>query len=212
MSENNTQTISEQVREIKQSFRLLMNGVTAQSMRDKGVDYHLNWGASLTHLREMAAGYKPDHVLAQELWKENIRECKIIATMLMPVDSFNYDLAMLWIEQTKTQEIAEIATMNLYQHLPYATEMALLLISKPETMAQLHGFTILSRLFANKNLPDDIRDINEFIDQARAALLSNDISVKHSAWNALSHFADIDELCHMAAKNALKSTKMDDWL
>ena len=32
------------VRTIKQSFRLLMNGVTAQSMRDKGVQYKLNWG------------------------------------------------------------------------------------------------------------------------------------------------------------------------
>ena len=45
------------VRTIKQSFRLLMNGVTAQSMRDKGVQYKLNWGASLLHLREMAAEY-----------------------------------------------------------------------------------------------------------------------------------------------------------
>ena len=47
-------TISEQVKEIKQSFRLMMDGATAQSMRDKGLSYHLNWGATLPRLREKA--------------------------------------------------------------------------------------------------------------------------------------------------------------
>ena len=37
--------INEQLKEIKRSFRLMMNGVAAQSMRDKGLDYHGNWGA-----------------------------------------------------------------------------------------------------------------------------------------------------------------------
>lgn len=58
MDERNIQTTKDIVKEIKQSFRLLMNGVTAQSMRDKGMDYHINWGASLPHLREMAAEYR----------------------------------------------------------------------------------------------------------------------------------------------------------
>lgn len=44
MDERNIQTTKDIVKEIKQSFRLLMNGVTAQSMRDKGMDYHINWG------------------------------------------------------------------------------------------------------------------------------------------------------------------------
>lgn len=212
MNDTDIQTIQNTVREIKQSFRLLMNGVTAQSMRAKGVDYHINWGASLPHLREMAAEYTPNYTLAQKLWKENIRECKILATMLMPKDQFHMDHAMLWAEETHTQEIAEIAVMNLYQHMPYAEEMALLLLSKPDNMAQIHGFSIMSRLFANGKIPDNPRDTNEFLDQALAALSSNNIPVKHCAWNAISHFAEIDQSCHSATKNALKSVKMDDWL
>ena len=47
-------TIQEQVKEIKQSFRQMMDGAVAQSMRDKGVNYHLNWGATLPRLREKA--------------------------------------------------------------------------------------------------------------------------------------------------------------
>ena len=62
--------VDEQVKEIKRSFRLVMNGVTAQSMRDKGADYHINWGAPLPELKKMAANITPDIHLAIE------RECE----------------------------------------------------------------------------------------------------------------------------------------
>lgn len=212
MDERNIQTTKDIVKEIKQSFRLLMNGVTAQSMRDKGMDYHINWGASLPHLREMAAEYKPDYQLALELWKENVRECKILATILMPKEEFPIDLAILWTEQTTTQEIAEIAVMNLYQYMPYAEDLALLLLSKEDYMSQIYGFSILSRMFAKGKLPESPRDINEFLDQAIVALHGKSLPVRHSAWNAVAHFANIDDFCHIAAKNALKSANMDDWL
>ncbi len=212
MDERNIQTTKDIVKEIKRSFRLLMNGVTAQSMRDKGMDYHINWGASLPHLREMAAEYKPDYQLALELWKENVRECKILATMLMPKEEFPIDLAILWTEQTTTQEIAEIAVMNLYQYMPYAEDLALLLLSKEDYMSQIYGFSILSRLFAKGELPESPRNINEFLDQAIVALHGKSLPVRHSAWNAVAHFANIDDFCHLAAKNSLKSSNMDDCL
>ena len=38
-----SEDVNETVREIKRSFRPLMNGVASQSMRQKGVDYKINW-------------------------------------------------------------------------------------------------------------------------------------------------------------------------
>ena len=74
-----------------------MNGVTAQSLREKGVSYHLNWGASLLHLQEMAREDEPSRELAILLWNDNIRECKILATLLMPPEEMTSDLAELWM-------------------------------------------------------------------------------------------------------------------
>lgn len=189
--------MQEKLKEIKQSFRLYMNGVTAQSLRDKGVNYHLNWGVSLQHLQEMAAeikaeGYTPAefHELSILLWKENIRECKILATMLMPADTFPADLAMLWVEQTPTQEVAELAAMHLYQHLPYAKDMALQLIAQPYEMAQLQGYCILARLFSN-NTEFTESEINEVIDQAQSTFKSSispqtsSIALRHSILNTI---------------------------
>ena len=77
---------AEKLRQIKQSFRLRMNGSTSRSMREKGVDYHINWGVSLPDLKQMAKEYGKDYDLAIALWKEDIRECKILATMIMPAE------------------------------------------------------------------------------------------------------------------------------
>ena len=74
--------ISERLREIKQSFRLMMNGVASQSMREKGLDYKLNWGAPFTSLKEKAEEIGKDYDLSIALWKEDIRECYVMVMII----------------------------------------------------------------------------------------------------------------------------------
>jgi 3-methyladenine DNA glycosylase AlkD len=76
--------VKEQVKLIKQSFRQMMDGAVSKSMRDKGVVYKLNWGATLPRLKEKADEIGKNYDLAIALWKEDVRECKILATMVMP--------------------------------------------------------------------------------------------------------------------------------
>ena len=116
--------IDQQVKDIKQSFRQMMDGSVAQSMRNKGVDYKLNWGATLPRLQEKAREIGKNYDLAIALWKENVRECKILATMIMPADEVLPEVIDIWMEQMPTQEIAEQAAFNLFQHLPYAADKA----------------------------------------------------------------------------------------
>ena len=72
--------LHEQLKEIKTQLRLSMNGVASQSMREKGLNYKLNFGVELPRIKAIAAQFEQEHSLAQALWKENIRECKIYAT------------------------------------------------------------------------------------------------------------------------------------
>ena len=167
--------IQAQVKEIKQSFRQMMDGAVAQSMRDKGVDYKLNWGATLPRLQQKADEIGKNYDLAIALWKENVRECKILATMVMPADVVLPEVIDIWMEQMPTQEIAEQAAFNLFQYLPYAPEKAYTWMASDKVLYQLCGFHILSRLFMNKQEPNE-RGINEFIDQAIAALQGGAIS------------------------------------
>ena len=198
-----TNTISEQIKEIKQSFRLLMDGSIAQSMRNKGVDYHLNWGITSLRLREKADEIGKNYDLAIALWKEKVRECKILATMIMPADEILPEVVDIWMEQTETIEIAEQAAMNLYQYLPYAPAKAYEWIASDRELNQLCGFHVLSRLFSNGQEPNE-RGINEFLDQVHVALLSPNISVRKAALNSLNRFASLGIVYERLAESILR--------
>ena len=210
--------LSSKVKDIKQSFRQMMDGAVAQSMRDKGLNYHLNWGATLPRLREMAEELKSVfnvqcssfnvYDLSIALWKENIRECKILATMLMPANQMAPEVCDIWMEQIPSQEIAEQVAFNVWQYLPYAPEKAYQWIASDKEYDQLCGFHVLSRLFMNGQEPNE-RGINEFIDQALAALQGPFISVRKSAMQSIIRFSELGLVYERLAKSALKSVNLD---
>jgi hypothetical protein len=202
------QEINNQVKAIKQSFRQMMDGAVAQSMRQKGLDYHLNWGATLPRLREKADELGKNYDLAIALWKENVRECKILATMIMPADVVLPEVIDIWMEQTPTSEIAEQAAFNLYQYLPYAPEKAYTWIASDKELYQLCGFHILSRLFMNGQEPNE-RGINEFVDQALAALQGDSLTVRKAAMASMQRFAELGLVYRRLAKSAIKTINLD---
>ena len=200
--------IQQQVKEIKQSFRQMMDGAVAASMRTKGVDYKLNWGATLPRLREKAEEIGKNYDLAIALWKENVRECKILATMIMPPSEVLPEVIDIWMEQTPTQEIAEQAAFNLYQYLTYAPEKAYTWMASAEPLYQLCGFHIITRLFMNGQEPNE-RGINEFIDQAIVALQGESIPVRKAAMAAVQRFANLGLVYERIAKSALKQANLE---
>lgn len=201
-------TIQEQVKEIKQSFRQMMDGAVAQSMRDKGVNYHLNWGATLPRLREKADEIGKSYDLAIALWKENVRECKILATMIMPADEMLPEVVDIWMEQIPSQEMAEQVAFNLWQYLPFAPEKAFQWIASEKEYDQLCGFHVLSRLFMNGQEPNE-RGINEYLDQVLSALQSDYPSVRKAAMQSVVRFAGLGLVYERMAKSALKTINLD---
>jgi len=203
-----SKAVCEVVKEIKQSFRLMMDGAVAKSMRDKGLSYKLNWGATLPRLRLKADEIGYNYDLAIALWKEDVRECKILATMIMPPEEVLPEVIDIWMEQTTEQEIAEQAAFNLYQYLPYAPEKAYQWMASDKELYQLCGFHILSRIFMAKREPNE-RGINEFVDQAIAALQGNYISVRKAAQSSIQRFAELGLVYDRLAKSALKRVNLE---
>lgn len=180
----------ETIKEIKAQFRLYMNGVVSQSMREKGLDYKLNFGIELPRIKEIASKFEKNHDVAQALWKENIRECKIMAGLLQPVDTFYPEIADIWVEDIRYPELAEITTMTLFQHLPYASEKAFEWMANEGPYFQMCGYLLMARLLM-KNADLNERAENELIDQALAALFDEDGFVSRAASTALRKYASI---------------------
>lgn len=198
----------QKIKAIKQSFRLVMNGVAAQSMRDKGVNYHLNWGVSLPDLQQMAQEIGKDYELAINLWKENVRECKILATLIMPASQILPEVVDIWMEQTDQVEIAQQASFNLYQHLPFAADKAYTWMASDHEICQLCGFLVITRLFMNGQEPNS-RGINEYIDQLQAALQGRNLYIKKAAMQSVQRFAELGLVYERLAKTALKQINLN---
>ena len=198
-----TEQISERLKAIKQSFRLYMNGSVSASMRNKGVNYHLNWGVSVIDLKKMADEIGPDASLAIELWKENIRECKILATMVMPPGQMPPELLDVWMEQVPTLEVAEALSFYLLQYLDYASVIAYQWIANGRLYHSICGFHILARLFARNEVPDP-RGINEYLDQVSVALTDEHAAVRKAAANSVRWFEQLGEDYRRMAEKALR--------
>jgi len=180
--------VHETIKDIKSKFRLFMNGVISQSMREKGLGYKLNFGIEFPRIKEIAAAYEPNHEVAQALWKENIRECKILAGLLQPVDSFCPEIADIWIEDMHYPELAEYTVMNLFQRLPYASEVVFRWMADDRECFQLCGFLLMARLLMKGQKLNE-RAEAEFLDQAFTALEGDIVSVQKAAALALCKFA-----------------------
>lgn len=196
------ENVKEKLKRIKQSFRLMMNGPASQSMREKGLNYKINWGVPIPSLKQMAKEYGKDYDLAIELFKEDIRECKILATMIMPPEKFLPEIADIWMEQTISHEIAEQLAFNLMQYVDYAPVIAFEWIASDKPLYKLTGYHLLSRLFMKGQEPDE-RGINEFLDQADSDLSGDDTMVKHAAYNCLLRFCNLGEDYEKIAQKAL---------
>ena len=203
-----TQETQDKLREIKQRFRLLMNGVVSHSMREKGLGYKLNWGITLPELKAMAKEYGKDFSLAVELWKEDIRECRILATMIMPADEMDADMTDIWVSDVRNQEMAGIVSMNLLQYVKGAKGFAFSWIASDDELKQICGYSVQARLFM-RGESVDIREIHEFIDQAQVAMAGSGSAVKHAVLTALTRFAELNDDCAGLVKNAFKQYNLD---
>lgn len=184
--------LHEQLKAIKTQLRLSMNGAVSQSMREKGLVYRLNFGVELPRIKEIAADYEKNHSLAQALWKEDIRECKILAALLQPVENFLPEIADIWVEDIRNIEIAELTSMNLFQHLPYAPAKSFHWMADEREYVQVCGFLTAARLLMKRGDMNE-RATNELLDQAVCAFLSGSYHVRNAAMSALRRFMQHSE-------------------
>jgi len=132
-----------------------MNGVASTFMRNSGLNYKLNYGLDAMSLRDIASQFEPNVALAETLWNQNARECKILGTLLFPKAEFTTEKADKWLADCFLQELVEQLCFNLLQHLEFASQKALEWINSEDEKNRVAGYTLLLRLIlGKKKLPE----------------------------------------------------------
>ena len=169
-----------------EELRAAMNGILSAKMREAGAPYKLVFGVELPRLQNIANEFQPSRSLAQQLWNENIRECKLLATMLMPPEEFLPEVADIWADEIPTAEVAQILCMQLLCKDPWCATVAFEWIASPAPMRQLCGFLCIARLLQQGAQLQE-RSAQELQDQAQSLLPNADLPLRKAIIAATSY-------------------------
>lgn len=140
-----------------------MNGVISTSMRQKGMNYKLIFGVPIPEIKHIAASHESDAELARALWKEDVREMKILATLLFPAGSMTQEEALVWMREIPYPEIAEQCCNNLFPTVEQPDQLALkFLADKKSPFGRMCGFLLWAQLF-KKNLAVEKSRVEAFL-------------------------------------------------
>ena len=110
----------EKVLEIKSQIIHRASGEVAENMRMAGIIYKVNYGVPIPELKELAKPYKGDHDLALELYAEDIRECKILASLIADPERLTGEQIDEWAAEFTNPEIVEQVCGNLFWKSEFA--------------------------------------------------------------------------------------------
>lgn len=201
-------TNEEKVKNIKRTFRLFMNGVASHSMREKGMSYKVNWGISIPALRSIAADYEPSRELALLLWESDVRECKILATMLMPPALCDEATAERLVSECPNQEIAEVLAHNVLQKIPGTMTLAGRLLADNRPLARLCALHLCSRLMSGGAVLS--REMTETLaGMVVAAAKEGNTGMLHAAINCVTKYSDTPQQYTSLLQQSLKNNGLD---
>lgn len=147
-----------------------MNGVISTSMRQKGMNYKLIFGVPIPEIKRIAATHEPDAELARALWKEDVREMKILATLLFPAGSMTQEEALAWMREIPYPEIAEQCCNNLFPTVEQPDQLALkFLADKKSPFGRMCGFLLWAQLF-KKNLEVEKSRVEAFLAECTCTM------------------------------------------
>jgi hypothetical protein len=116
--------------ETKNGFSDLMNGISRMQNGEiskilcrMGILYPINYGVSIPHLRQLVADCKPNNELAFLLWEKEIRETKILASILFEPEYISMDQAFEIGRKINNQELVEQFSKNFFSKLPFLSTL-----------------------------------------------------------------------------------------
>ena len=206
------QNILDEVRDIKKSLRLAMNGVVSALQRRQGLDYKINFGVEIPRLKRIAEAHKKNKELAATLWQDNIRECKMLAIYLMPESEYS-EFADKWICDIKFTEIADQLAMHLLCKIPEAWEKALQWTTKRDDLTAYCGYLTISHLL-RRGIEPSSKQEKRFFNSVISLNEKEEQSITvQCALNAIINYLDskpdaVERLKESVFENSSSCTKL----
>lgn len=117
------QRVEKDVEWVKNQVRLHMNGATTSQMESRGINYRVNYGVAVPHLKQLARRIRVSYELAERLWFLEIRETMLLAAIIVPAEEMTVERCEEWAAKIDNEDLVERTAMFLWPRLTVTNQL-----------------------------------------------------------------------------------------
>lgn len=149
---NEANNLLDTVMAIKAQLHTLANPQTAEQMLHEGYLYKVNLGVSLEYLRLLAQQYANNHVLALALYRDDLRECKLLAALVDSPLAVTDRQIDEWAGDFNNIEIVDVVCNNLLYMSRLALVRSYEWCLSPKPLLQRAGLLMITKIAERNKL------------------------------------------------------------
>lgn len=200
--------MTEEYKKILKRVSRNADGNVMESLVKRGVSYKFSYGIKTFFLKEIAGDFMPSGEIANELWESNIREMRILATHLQPVNELSAEKMNAWVNDFNNPEIVEQACLNLFKDSEIAGRIYAEWCESKQTYIKMSGFVLFS-LIAERN-SKKLSDLHHIFELAYTNADSESLYVRNAIVRALVAVGKINKnLNEKAIETVLRISEKD---
>jgi len=142
---------------ILEKLKSLSNPTAIEGMAKFGITPKKTYGVSIPVLRKMAKEIGKDHKLALQLWDIDIRETRILASMIDEPDLVTEEQMEKWVRDFDCWEVCDQVCQNLFTYTKFAYKKAVEWSKRDEEFIKRAGFALMAWLAFKDKGADDVK-------------------------------------------------------
>lgn len=180
-----------------------------EGMARYGMAIDKRLGVSVPEMRRIAKETGKDHELAIKLWKTEIAEARIVASMIAVPEELTETVMDDWVKDFNSWDVCDQVCMNLFEKTPFARQKIIEWSEREEEFVRRAALALIACLaWHDKQAPDP-----EFIDRLpvieRCATDERNFVKKAASW-ALRNIGKRNSRLNKAAIKAAKKIQRLD--
>ncbi len=189
-------------KKLRRQIRINENGSIAELMINMGIKHKLNYGVSVTKLKQLANAYLNNNEFAQFLWEKDIRDTRLISLMILDTQTISPAEIDIYVNTFVSGEEVEQACMHSLYKLPFAIDKVTEYSKQKGEFAKMTAYVLLARL---SQMQPDIQDseFRKFFDRLILDSNTDSVHVKKAISRALRMIArrkslknEVMEICN----------------
>lgn len=143
------------VEEIITELKKYSNSKNKEGMAKFGINSQYALGIKIPVLRRLARKIGRNHKLAQGLWKSQIHEARILASMIEEVKKVKEKQLEEWVKVFNSWDLCDQCCMNLFDKHPIAWKKAIEWANRDKEFIKRAGFVLMACLAVHNKKAKD---------------------------------------------------------